>query len=601
MLENLLRPPITNLSDLQRSIASLPKPSPGFIRVYRGQTHRSDSMLPTSARGHAQPPMSIWGAYCANLSLTIAAQMGMDETLIPPAGASVPRSWLRLPWQRKPVETPVKKVPTLEGMEVLHFMAFGFQALAQHYGPGSPFLDVTHSLDIALWFALHTLERHDAVMAPANPLALLKSPAQIKYETLTTYRPHRESPGWLYVFNVMPWGRGRLPRAGELIDLQDQDIPRALQASLRVRRQQACLLCGGAVEDPHDLMQFAAGDPIPVTWPLQDASGLNLTVEDLFPNPALDPWYDAFLRIPKAPAFEPRRGVVERRRPLEVAIYGESGKEDARKILEGLREIEDVAHHPSLSSLSIPESKLPTTWSQDVRARMCAHRLGAATRILGEGPLMPTTPPPDSGSWKFDVMTAGIADTIETTAFLTGAPGGPITTNSVLLQLSPLEVPGWRLAGRGAQLQLPTCLWLVRSEKKYVLHVFEQGFPETKIHVQQPVCFQFDAATKNFQIWYQQQWLPATGRGDFDLFLLTILTILYQISPGWTESPVIQRPFRQGQPWPNAAQDAIQAFGKLRLVRVRGKSSNGDWHILRKPGSEDPYAVFNLAIIEAPS
>ena len=45
------------------------------------------------------------------------------------------------------------------------------RVIAQHYGPGSTFLDVTYSADVALWFALHSLRavRSQHLFGPPEP------------------------------------------------------------------------------------------------------------------------------------------------------------------------------------------------------------------------------------------------------------------------------------------------------------------------------------------------------------------------------------------------------------------------------------------------
>ena len=67
------------------------------------------------------------------------------------------------------------------------------EAIAQHYGPGSPFLDVTKSLDVAAWFVLH--ERRpilaDHLVRPLGPPDEGRDiPAQ---ETWWEYRPSTQN------------------------------------------------------------------------------------------------------------------------------------------------------------------------------------------------------------------------------------------------------------------------------------------------------------------------------------------------------------------------------------------------------------------------
>jgi hypothetical protein len=53
--------------------------------------------------------------------------------------------------------------------------AYWYYAIVQHYGPGTHLLDVTHALDVALWFALHEATTDKLINTrfvntdPANP------------------------------------------------------------------------------------------------------------------------------------------------------------------------------------------------------------------------------------------------------------------------------------------------------------------------------------------------------------------------------------------------------------------------------------------------
>jgi hypothetical protein len=127
---------ISDYSELLTSIAALPKPPAGTVRVFRGQTRDYPRLDPRGLR-HSPRAMSIWAAYAGQLRFGL-----------------------------KP-DKPAGKL----SMEDLQAHSLWFNALAQQYGPGSDFLDVTYSIDIALWFALNKskIVNFKGVIGPDGP------------------------------------------------------------------------------------------------------------------------------------------------------------------------------------------------------------------------------------------------------------------------------------------------------------------------------------------------------------------------------------------------------------------------------------------------
>lgn len=569
--------PISTLHELEKVLAALPSVESGKVRVFRGQTGHftresgKPSVLPTCARGQFQPAERIWAAYAALISQVftiMSADGGTPDLGDPTAGH-------------------------LSDLDLLRFIAIGFQALSQHYGPGSQFVDVTHSKTVALWFALHHRVQFDAVRLPA-PSKLLSSAETITYETITDYEPHTAAPGWLYVFDVDPWDGKSLPVFGSLVDLREEHIPATLRSSLRIERQQACLLCAGTVAAPGDVGDLLKGEPIPVIWPMDGVRELNADVGLLFPDTGHDPWYEVFASIPKALVVDPHERKVVSRRPLDVAIYGRRDDPSVETIIERLKHIEDLAHHPSLSSLSIPAAALPPSWPEHVRERILKYRFVAATRLLAEGPLLATNLPAEL--WRLEVLAEGIPESAEVHQFGTGRVLGSVAIDSTFLQLSPLEYPFWQRVGRNRDWDLPIGLWFIRIGKRYVLQAFEQRFPDTQIRVQYPLCFRVAGGV--FEVWVEASWRRLPNGGKFDAMLFLMLNLLRSLSPEVLESAIVQRPFRQPLAIAPALEKAAASAVKLRLVRISGETAYDRWYLLREADGDQPYAQLSMALIE---
>src|ERR1700686_4326376 len=94
-------------------------PPPGCLRVFRGQSRDYGSLVPTALRPGFSGKDTLLRQYASVAAPTLRHGAGADA----PADIDVWTLWA--------------------------------YAIAQHYGPGTQFLDVTKSLDVALWFALH--------------------------------------------------------------------------------------------------------------------------------------------------------------------------------------------------------------------------------------------------------------------------------------------------------------------------------------------------------------------------------------------------------------------------------------------------------------
>jgi hypothetical protein len=106
---------------LNSYINSLRPPKPGHTRVFRGQYRDYGNMRPTGVRIPLRNER-IWRQYCKMLATEMLMQRGLEFD---------------------------------EALSNSDLWAYWYYAIVQHYGPGTHLLDVTHALDVALWFALH--------------------------------------------------------------------------------------------------------------------------------------------------------------------------------------------------------------------------------------------------------------------------------------------------------------------------------------------------------------------------------------------------------------------------------------------------------------
>src|SRR5215475_1535994 len=206
--------PINSMVELQRLVSRL-VPPPGKVLVFRGQNQQSPALLATGLRsGHAYAAPWIWFAY----SILVARRFKLIERLRAELAGTGPRA-----------------SDAIANTDLAFMLAVGMDAFAQHYGPGSRFLDVTRSLDVAIWFALNRAEASDLVAAPRNPAELFNELEAMSLHKRLSYAPAAE--GWLYAFHVPEFDHQQLLTQGVLVDLMAKGTPTFFRTSTRLYAQ----------------------------------------------------------------------------------------------------------------------------------------------------------------------------------------------------------------------------------------------------------------------------------------------------------------------------------------------------------------------------
>ena len=276
---------ITTYAALQDALAKLPSPAPDRIRVFRGQNKDYPTFVPSGLRQSIRNE-AIWQAYCQHLHREMAPEV-IDET-------------------------------GRFGIDALKVYGLWLHAVAQHYGPGSDFVDVTHALDVALWFALHNIEEVCAEGVIGPPGDFDPERDHMSIDTLYRYRPWDES-AYLYVFDLPKWNGESLGDPGVVVDLAD--APAVFSSSPRLRAQHGCLVyCRNKDSTPLDLKScLVEGAPLKISLPMSGTPGLERTVAEMFPSPEVDEWYARLLCVPMT--YSPTQVPPKLERSIPVSIY----------------------------------------------------------------------------------------------------------------------------------------------------------------------------------------------------------------------------------------------------------------------------------------
>lgn len=590
----------TSYSSLETYLQELPKCKEGLIRVYRGQTHEYDRILATGLRKPV-PRGWIWQHCVLQIARSFLSSLPEEE-----------RHRLR--------QTDSESV-----LHLLHMWAIWAKSIVQHYGPGSEFLDVTYSPEVALWFALHVAEKGllaGIVAMPMEPYEASTKGAAIgtvnvlaglgpmlRYEAWTEeYTRYREARndeiGFLYVFDVPPWTGGVLAH-GALVDLAA--IPRVFGDSRRLQVQKACLLATNPSCDGGNLKPFCVCDPIPVQWPMTGTSGLDAATDEMFPRPDEDPWYARLLSIPLVHEVDKSTSSLRLARPLPVTIY----------LPDDSQKHKDRFPKPTILS---PEFVLPRLLhsghnpinrpgDQALRLEPATFHLKDATPILLELPLLAmhgdTMMNYLAMRWgakadnsllgqdktdvrerfcNYGVLSGDMSDSVDVSDARTGETL-PMTLKSVFLEFSPLEAIG-------STYGLTRGLWLIRDEMFFILRVIQQSF-DPEVFWGETLVYRFDTKKRRLVRWYEksQKWFEvfvfqAPAFPDYHLFLA--LSILRELSPGPKADPeaIYGEPTQDG-----GFQTVLKVRDRAaKLVRLSEPRGEVLWHVLRDVASNEPFS-----------
>lgn len=516
---------VHSVAGLRAALDSMGRPSAGRVRVFRGQTREYKDkdgeplLLPSLSRRSGAPMYDpAWlGAMMSYVAVGGEADLARDFVTL--------RVWA--------------------------------PALVQHYGPGSHYLDVSHDLDVALWFATHDyIERW--FMVEGNPREQLPD-AQYAVAWSSDVDPAiaRADQGGpiIYVFDIEPWdGRG-LPNFGQLVDLLAlEPIRHLLDNASRLNAQSAALLFAeaSAGEDSGLRSKVAGRIYLAADFDLGEVADLKW-VGDIYPGPGADPLYKALLEFPAYLQFEPLRLEQPLAIPFQLTrelpfgnspnvgdLGGDGTYARPKRLKFGLRSGPDlhvVAQVQDYLSLGHHmEPPLLHAWllenGGDLREAELGgkrFRLEDALPLFLESPLWKFMPgvssPRDLGMWIQSALPHGIADAI-----------GGRSTASAYVEMCPLDIfqPGHQ---PGSQ-DLMRAIWVVRDALDYAVVVFRKGQDVYSFCVR----YRYNPESGSFE----RQDLRGGNGADATLAgvfastlkaLFVTLTVLRDLSPGYKPPP----------------------------------------------------------------
>jgi hypothetical protein len=477
--------------ELDSYIDSLPPPEPRHIRVFRGQYKDHENLKPTGVRTPLRNE-GVWRQYCKLLATEMLMRQGLSAD---------------------------------EALSQSDLWAYWYYAIVQHYGPGTHLLDVTHSLDVALWFALHraiTNKRINLQFQYTNPKS--PGPTLDRKDDWTSYEKWREAPGVLYIFDVPVWAPPGLPAHGTLVDLAR--APDVFTTSARIQVQRACLIaadvndCSGG-----DLKGCLAHSPIEVEWPMIPCAVAELPESALFPSPKEDEWYARLLFLPVVHQLSHEEPHWRMGHPVPLTLYIEHLEASIYAIQ--FKPLQPPLLHPWLV---LPALKMNLT---DAAAHERSARFVSTVPILLEAPIFALHPEADDKSWNQEMLVRGLPENLVGVVDLVSGElaGYGEDFRDVLFELSPLEIVGWTyLLKKGAEMIVQRAVHLVREhELAWRMEVYLQRAPKEQIatHV---FAIRFDRSSRRFHIKQSNKWKDISVHKLAAKTLFVALAILGDLS-----------------------------------------------------------------------
>lgn len=534
---------LSTYADLVAEIEKLGPPSPGCVRVFRGQTKDHRKMLPSGLRGQIGNH-AVWHYYAMLLARELLTVHNEKS-----------QRWV---WDKD---------------------AMWIEAVAQHYGPGSKFLDSTRCLHIALWFALHEWQRitgHHTL----GPLGAEDPDRDIIHtESWAEYRKWDGEPGFLYVFDVPEWRQGSLQH-GHLLDLSKAHP--IFSQSKRIEAQNACLIASDPTIGEGDLSSFFACDPLRVQWPMHGGLHLDAPMENMFPDPSEDQWYARLIAVPLTYQSDPTEDCLGLARPMEVTLYHYSAPNKTEEICRRIKFVSPTRHDlPDTLAMELPNGP---------SSERTKFRLNEATHILLETPILKRLRA-DPERWNHSILAGDMSDSVQVFDPLTNDARGSVSLKNVYFQFSPLEVPDWEeLTDAKTQIQVPGGLWIGVEGAHFVVQVFPRLVTGTKVQTGYGVSLDYDYSATNGKFWRfsikNRLWTVVVGDRQLDGAFFAALALLRFLSPQTKADPIVEEKLSDdGRRTLNipVRQEAA------RLVRVFEEKNGREWYVPRDVASKAPF------------
>lgn len=231
---------VDNYDELKERIRSLQRKSRGRQLVFRGQTDLHDGrIVPSVARPESSAYKQDIHTHWWWLTVDILAEMVGE--------------YVRWKSRQKNRHSATEPSQESSGQRPIVGNALDqASALLQHYGARSSFVDVTESLNVALWFSHHRHRMEEQILLPLELPVIDRNDLSAAYN-VAWYEPAWKGKdrdfGYLFVLAPNQPSAGRALQHGDLLRL----TPNVMAS--RLARQRAALISADLDENAGDLSE----------------------------------------------------------------------------------------------------------------------------------------------------------------------------------------------------------------------------------------------------------------------------------------------------------------------------------------------------------
>lgn len=412
--------PIQNLQELKDRIQSLPEPKEGHLRFYRGQNQHFGKILASAHRGTEILDRYQFDTYCV-----ILAQYLIQKHKAKGASSESIAYWIR--------------------------------ALSQHYGPGTEFLDVTSSVEVAVWFALTQFHQKQGTALNGEGKEVLDSDVLALHEFIES-APFGED-AYFYVLDIPKELDVSFHEKVVSAISGDDSEAEIFQESPRIQAQHASLINCGMDSQKGDMSKYLVTDPLTISHQLYHEISPDYTVTRLFPGPAEDIWFSRFLTVPyKFSGFHEKRMVGMQSFPVQM--YSDPNNE---------------AYIIALLSCVTTRSVFLQYLNEKPVKEVDKALLDKAAVILIPNPVITMSPGWETGLWNEELLWKYLylESSKDTVAFDETVPSA-----NVYFELGLLDNPFWlEIDTKGGNQLSPRSVWVRFYDAKVVrIRIYYEGY-----------------------------------------------------------------------------------------------------------------------------
>ena len=525
----MLRQHVSSFAELETYISELDPPDAGTVRVFRGQS-KPHPLVPS---GRRRPIVhgSIWAHYSRQMIYRIQ-QQGPDDDFEREA-----QLWLV--W---------------------------LQALAQHYGAGSKYLDVTHDLGMAVWFAVNESSSATLKSVVGSPD---DSGDDAVVETHWVRLTQHSAPAYIYVLDLEPYELESLPNAGDLVDLMDAP---SIFHSPRIKAQSGCLVWA---DEDQDLKSYAVCE-ILLENGAENSPYEAWTVEQVFPPPAIDEWYARFLELPFLVAADADSEQACLRQSLPTTLFLPAPKSDY---------VADIRSRFRYLFPPLVSESLQGMGESPEKGGSGEFSFPNATTIVLEGPQISAYPPLDSYSWNYELLLEDWSEDVDTYEITSDKVSERVPLKSVLIEISPLDEVGW-YDGEPIDEGMLRAVWIRRDEKGVSAYLFLQNYPSPSIEPIGPLILRLNAQ-RRLAIDDPEGGTDLASFGRYGKAIVACLVLIRDCSP-------IPKAAAYPECSAGGGDDSVKhvipvSSAAARLYKTAGYRSR-PWYVARDPGGA-PFTV----------